>query len=43
MNDSNELSALLKEVAANQQSMHDDIAALVDKLSSLGQVQMKEM
>lgn len=37
MSDSKELTELIKDVAANQQSLHDDMAALVDRMASLEQ------
>jgi len=37
MSDSSETYRLIEEIAANQQSMHDDMAALVDRMSSLEQ------
>jgi|GEM_PF-4035486 len=38
MSDSQETQELIKEISANQQSMHDDMAALVDRMASLEKV-----
>lgn len=37
MSDSKELADLIKDVASNQQSLHDDMSAMVDRISTLEQ------
>ena len=37
MSDSHETHELIKEISANQQSLHDDMSALVDRMASLEQ------